>query len=72
MTLGEVEEFEELTGIDITRMPERPPAKALSALIFLQERRKNPQYTIEDARALKISELEVEEPDPPTLAADAS
>ena len=73
MTLGEVEEFEELTGLSLEDlMSGRRTTKAMSTLIYLQERRTNPEYTIEDARALKISELTVEDAPDPTPAADAT
>lgn len=76
LTLGEVEEFEEITGLALSNFGEgKPfPAKALVALVFLTKRRIDPSFTIEDARLLRINELsygaeEVAPADPTPLRA---
>lgn len=59
LTLGEVEEFEEITELALSNFGEgKPfPAKALVALVYLTKRRADPAFTIEDARRVRISEL---------------
>lgn len=70
MTLGEVEEFEAISGLDITQMAGgQLPSKAIIAIVYLQQRRENPAYTLEDARKVRVSELEWGEPDPTPAAA---
>lgn len=73
MTLGEVEDFEELSGLSIMDLAEgKRTAKALSVLVYLQERRTNPEYTIEDARKLRIAAIDIGPAPDPTPAADAT
>ena len=73
LTLGELEEFEEATdlrlvGGDLDKMP----MKALVYLVYLAQRKADPAYTLEDARSLKMGDIEImggtpiedEEPDP--------
>lgn len=67
LTLGEIEEIEEafdakLEDIDLSR------AKALVYLIYLTKRRKDPDYTLEQARSVKVSALPQPEPERPTRA----
>jgi hypothetical protein len=70
MTLGEIEEFEEITGHRMEELgPKTIRTKDIVALIFLQERRVNPAYSLDDARAIKLSEFEF---GPPTNAAPAA
>jgi len=59
LTLGEVEQFEEITGLAMSNFGEgKPfPAKALVALVYLTQRRSDPDYTLEDARGVHISAL---------------
>lgn len=38
----------------------RAGAKAIVAMVYLTKRRDNPDYTLEDARAVKVSELVIE------------
>jgi hypothetical protein len=91
MTIGDLEDFQDLTGETIERAfsPKyvldengektyddkgRPlkdvyvGPKVLKALIFLSERRANPDFTLDDARKVKVSDLEIvsAEPDPTT------
>jgi len=87
LTLGEMEEFEELSGRPLAKMlqgdivkgedgrpmlgkdgkPLReidPRVKDMIALVFLAKRRENPDFTIEDARGIKVSELQIGDVDP--------
>lgn len=66
LTVGDIEDFEAACGIDITTLgPGNVPSKALAPLIWITQRRTNPAFTIEDARAVRISELEYEGPPAP-------
>src|SRR5690348_3264674 len=87
LTLGEMEEFEELSGRPLAKMlqgdlikddqgrpvlgkdgkPQReidPRVKDMIALVFLAKRREDPEFTIEDARGIKVSELQIGAVDP--------
>lgn len=57
LTIAEVEEVEELTGLpfDSFSDPKSPKAKFLRALVFLAKRRENPDYTWEDAGKEKLT-----------------
>lgn len=59
LTLGEVEEFEEITGLALSNFGEgKPfPAKALVALVYLTKRRTDTAFTLDDARQVHISDL---------------
>jgi len=70
LTLGELEEFEELTGLTLDSLVAgRLPAKAITTLVFLTTRRANPEFTLDDARQLPLSALEEALPDPPSPTA---
>lgn len=61
LTLGELEEFEDIAGMTIDEAfysgaPTR--AKSLIALVFLTGRRQDPTFTLEDARAVDLSDLQ--------------
>lgn len=87
LTLGEMEEFEELSGRPLARMlqgdvvkdergnvvpgpdgkPLReidPRVKDIIALVFLAKRREQPDFTLAEARNIKISELQLGAADP--------
>ena len=57
LTIGEVVEIEELTGLplDALGQADKPKGKMLQALAFISKRRDNPAFTWEMAGALKIS-----------------
>ena len=65
LTIAEVVEIEELTGLPFDAMGDasKPKGKMLQALAFISKRRTNPDFTWEDAGALKI-DLANAEPDP--------
>lgn len=66
LTLGEVDDFEEASGLSIVDVSKllkgkKPlPAKALIALVWITKRRADESYTLEQARSVKVSELETE------------
>jgi hypothetical protein len=64
-TLGELEEFEELTGLGIESLGPAMPTKALTALVYLVERRTDPEFTMEAARKLKVGDIEGPNPTTP-------
>ena len=65
LTIAEVVEIEELTGLPFDAMGDssKPKGKMLQALAYISKRRTNPDFTWEDAGALKI-DLANAEPDP--------
>jgi hypothetical protein len=65
LTLGELDFFEEQSGLSVEDLAAgKSSAKSAMALICIQERRTNPAYTMDDARKIPVSELEVEVADP--------
>ena len=56
LTIAEIVEIEELTGLPFDAMGDatKPKGKMLQALAFISKRRDNPAFTWEDAGALKI------------------
>lgn len=78
LTIGEVEDIEEVTGRHIAEIGQElvngpVRAKTLKALTWILKRRDNPEFTLEDARGIKIDvwlngqEPETQ-PDPPDEA----
>ena len=56
LTIAEVVEIEELTGLPFDAMGDatKPKGRMLQALAYISKRRTNPDFTWEDAGALKI------------------
>lgn len=84
LTVGDLEDIEELTGMGFDEIMELLtsgkvgqngrigiPLKVLKALVLVVYRADNPNFTMEDARRVKVSELDVvlAEPDPTEPAA---
>lgn len=65
MTLGELEVVEEIAGLDgVQSMMFGPMTpKALIAAAYVVKRRDHPDFTLEDARAVKVMALKHPEPD---------
>ncbi len=63
MTIGELVVFEDLTGKSVTEMA-TPSAKDLQALALIVLRRSNPDATLEDASAVKMSSFTVGDDSP--------
>jgi hypothetical protein len=64
MTLGELEAIEDVAGADAVKplMAGQMSAKALIAVAYVVKRRDHPEFTLEDAKALKVMALA--QPDP--------
>lgn len=59
LTLGEMDDFEKASGIGVQDLQDGSmPTQAVIALVWLSQRRANPKYTIEDARKVRMSELD--------------
>lgn len=74
-TLGEIEEFEEIAGVPMSSLSsQNTPARAMTALVLIAKRRTDPDFTIEQARLIRMGELEVvdgeADPTPSTDGAD--
>jgi hypothetical protein len=76
LTIGDLEDFEDIVGMSFDDAmapgPDGKPkvtTKALKALVFLSKRREDPTFTLDDARAIKVSELQVGSEEDPTAAA---
>ena len=85
LTVGDLEDIEEITGLSFDEIMDMLtsdkvgengkiglPLKVLKALVFVIYRAGDSEFTIEDARKVKVSELEVvlSEPDPTEPAGD--
>lgn len=59
LTLGELEQIEDIVGRNVTMELERgtPSAKTLLAVVFIMKRRKDPGFTLEEARTLNIGQI---------------
>ena len=57
LTIAEIVEIEERTGLPLDSLgqADKPKGKMLQALAFVSKRRTNPDFTWEDAGALKIT-----------------
>lgn len=66
LMLGEVEFFEEQSGLSLQDLQNGViNTKAIIALITVLEQRKDPAFTVEDARKVKLGEIAVDVADPP-------
>lgn len=71
LTLGEVEVFEQLSGQSLDDLLSgRVTTTTVLALITVTQRRENPDYGMEDARAVRIGELILDGAADPTEAQD--
>ena len=60
LNLGEVAFFEEESGLTFDELAAgKSNTKAIMALIVIQERRKDPAYSMEDAAGIVVGELDV-------------
>lgn len=74
MTLGELEEFEDIAGIPASSLANgQIPAKGITALVYISGKRADPAFTIEQARQVKLSAVKfpdaVDAADPTSLHA---
>lgn len=62
LTLGDLEDFETQSGVDFREAikggASNMPLKALTCLVWLSKRKQDPNYTLEDARSIKIAQLQ--------------
>lgn len=76
LTLGEIEDIEEIAGVPVATLfsdPKALPAKALTAIVYVMKRRSDPEFTIERARATTIGSLDIgSRVDPPETAGSES
>ena len=71
LTVGDLEDLEEITGMQYEAIDwTKPGAKLLKAMAFIAGRWQNPDFTLEDARNIRIVELKPTEN--PTEDGDAS
>jgi hypothetical protein len=65
LTLGDIEDVEEAAGLSFSAIVEQlggerlPPARVLTALVWVFRRKENPDYTLDEARHLKLSEVRI-------------
>lgn len=66
LTLGEIEEFEKASGGEKLASVQRGEvgAAAITALVWVFKKRENPDYSLDDARTVKLSELQWDEGNP--------
>ena len=66
LTLGELEDIEEKTGVNVATLKQgaAPPTKVLTALVWVMKRREDPSFTYEMARETKVTALAAEVPAP--------
>lgn len=58
LTLGEIERVEDATGVVFSTVLGAPvPAKVVAAVVWVREQRTNPAFTLDDAKAVKLTEL---------------
>tara|TARA_B100000519_G_C14030833_1_gene337957 strand:- start:207 stop:461 length:255 start_codon:yes stop_codon:yes gene_type:complete len=71
LTIGEIVEIEDLTGLPMDAMqdPTSPKGRMLQAMAYISRRRTDPKFTFEDAANLK---LEVDSDEDPTDGSEHS
>lgn len=58
LTIGDLEEIEDVVGeTSDSIFKGTPSAKALKAIVYVICRRENPEFTLEDAAKVKVSDL---------------
>lgn len=69
ITVGDVETIEEICGRPIRQGDfVNPTGKMLLAMVYVAGRRQNPEFTLDDARAVPITEIKLAggQENPPT------
>lgn len=65
ITVDEAIELETLCGTAVSEIDwQHPPMVLVKAMIYISKRRQDPEFTFEDAGKVKITSIEVVEPDP--------
>lgn len=66
LTVGDVEDIEDICGKPFEELDfENPSAKLMKAVIYVNGRRDNPDFTLEDARQVRLGDVTLKESDPP-------
>lgn len=70
LTIGDLEDFEDIVGVpfDEAEAASFRSVKAIKALVFLTMRKTNPGFTLDDARNVKVSALQLGTEEDPTAA----
>lgn len=59
LTIGDLEDLEDIVGVPFDQINmERPSMKVAKAMIYIVKRRTDPDFTLEDARDIRVSELQ--------------
>ena len=62
LTIGDIEDIEEICGKSFEELDfERPSARLLKAIVYVNGRKTNPSFTLEDAREVRLSEVTLKE-----------
>lgn len=70
LTLGELHDLRKLSGVPLEEiMTSDDQTLGLAAIVCVLKRREDPSFTMEDALRVKLSELDMRQPDPETVAA---
>lgn len=66
LTVAEIEAIEEITGVPLDKLgkADQPKGKMLRAMVYVTQRRKNPDFTMEDAGNFVLNFTGRSEPDP--------
>lgn len=71
LTIGDLADIEDVSGVAVTGINlQQPPLKLIPALIWVTQRREDPAFSYQDARAVKLADLEIVG-EAPTLAVEA-
>lgn len=67
MTFGDMIDFEDVAGIPITALEKDQAisSRVLLAMVWIGARRDNPAFTIDEARALKVDQVNFTDPTQP-------
>ncbi len=67
LTIGDIEAIEEVSGLNSADIDwSKPSGKLMTAFVYVSGKRQDPNFTIEDARNVKVSALTRPEVDPTT------
>lgn len=74
LTVGDVEDIEDICGKPFEELNfDNPSAKLMKAIIFITGRRDNPEFTLDDARRVRLADVTLKESEPdPTPGGAAS
>lgn len=74
LTVGDVEDIEEICGRPFEELDfDHPSAKLMKAVIFITGRRDNPDFSLDDAREVRLADVTLKESElDPTTGGAAS